>query len=359
VIFGTIAGNHGVGVAFNTEVLGTDLIAVDTEGIWNLAVTSSDDLGNSLVTGGDPLYINTLTAIISKIRNNATQIPFGYALGQCLGDGNPHTIAVKVHWDPRSHWLEDIEQLFFGDARDVSIAWDGTNLVMLPLTDNIGAFHIGNGTLSMDFRVVGATAAQYLEYDNSMTTLNLVSAIPVADDALSVITVDTGTHTGMARGIASHMTKSGGAITGAGEINSLAGDLIVGANVSHAHALQTYTAITGTPTIGDMSAISCYCDDLGATAANVNEYECVNLNIDSTNRASGTAQGNSFFRMYSHGANADQYFVIPDLQGATYFINQTQGPVVPVAADASADNWTHRMACRIGGTTLYIKLSTQ
>jgi len=173
VIFGIVAGAHGVGVAFNTEVAGTDLIAVDTEGIWNLSVVSSDDLGNSLVVAGDPLYINTTTAVISKIRDNATQIPFGYAMTQFNGDGAAHTGAVKVHWDPRSHWLEDQEKLYFGDLMDVSIEWDGTNLEMLPLANDTGAFVIGNGTLSMDFQVFGDAAANYIEWDSSLARLNM------------------------------------------------------------------------------------------------------------------------------------------------------------------------------------------
>lgn len=356
VVFGTVAGNHGVGIAFNTEVAGTDLISVDTEGIWNLQVQASDDLGNSLVTGGDPLFINTTTCVISKIRNNATQIPFGYALGQVNG-GDADVIAVKVHWDPRSHWLEDMEHLYFGDLMDVNIRWDQTDLVMLPLVNDTGAFRIGNGTLSMDFQVFGNTAAYSMLWDSSVNTLDIVSLIAVADNSFGVTTTDTGTHTGAARAIHAYISKTAGAITGAGELNAVGADAIIGANVSHAHAYQAYTAISGTPTIGDMSAYSCYCDNLGATAANVNEYECVNLNIDSTNRAAGSAQGNSFFRMYSHGANADQYFVIPDLQGATYLLNWPAAIVTPVSASAAGDNWTHRIACNIGGALRYIKLS--
>jgi|GEM_PF-2149532 len=99
VIFGTVAGNHGVGIALKTEVAGTDLIAIDTEGIWNVSVVASNDGGNSLVTGGDPLYINTTTAVVSKITDIATQIPFGYALGQ-IAAGATAVIAVKVHFDP-------------------------------------------------------------------------------------------------------------------------------------------------------------------------------------------------------------------------------------------------------------------
>ena len=183
VIFGIIAGNHGVGVAFNTEVAGTDLISVDTEGIWNLSVVSSDDLGNSLVTGGDPLFINTTTAVISKIRNNATQIPFGYALGQCDNDGAAHTIAVKVHWDPRSHWLEDLEMLYFGDALDIRVGWDGNSLDFLPLVTDTGAVHIGNGTLLLDQLWFGTAIGNYLQFDASANELiNVGVAIRIPED---------------------------------------------------------------------------------------------------------------------------------------------------------------------------------
>lgn len=108
VVFGTVAGNHGVGIPFITEVAATDRIPIDTEGIWNVQVVANDDNGASLVTGGDPLYINTTTCVVSKIRNTATQIPFGYALGQVAAAATA-VIAVKVHWDPS---LDTNDQMF-------------------------------------------------------------------------------------------------------------------------------------------------------------------------------------------------------------------------------------------------------
>jgi len=99
VIFGTVA-LQGVGVAFISAAAATDWVAVDTEGIWNLSVVASNDDGNSLVVGGNPLFINTTTGIISKISNVVTQVPFGYAMGQVTA-GATAVIAVKVHWDPR------------------------------------------------------------------------------------------------------------------------------------------------------------------------------------------------------------------------------------------------------------------
>ena len=96
-IFGIVAGNIGVGVCFNSGTT-TDLIAIDTEGIWNLLVSADNDDGTSHVTGGDRIYINVLTGILSKISNAVTQVPFGYALGQ-VAAGADAVIAVKVHFD--------------------------------------------------------------------------------------------------------------------------------------------------------------------------------------------------------------------------------------------------------------------
>lgn len=88
-----------VGVAFKSAVAATDRIAIDTEGIWILDVVAENDDGNSAVAGGDLIYINTSTAVLSKISNQATQVPFGTALG-IVTSGSTLAIAVKVHSFP-------------------------------------------------------------------------------------------------------------------------------------------------------------------------------------------------------------------------------------------------------------------
>ncbi len=97
-----VIGERIVGIAFETEILGADLIAVDTEGIWIVDVWARDDAGNIAVAGGDELYVDTTdgSIVVSKITNIATQIPFGYALGIIVTPGNIERIAVKIHHDP-------------------------------------------------------------------------------------------------------------------------------------------------------------------------------------------------------------------------------------------------------------------
>lgn len=100
-----------VGVALKSAAAATDLIAIDTEGIWSMMVyADTDDVWATsqvgTVTPGDALFINRVTtgAItagigacgISKRRDHATQVPFGVALGY-LDNADEGVIAVKVH----------------------------------------------------------------------------------------------------------------------------------------------------------------------------------------------------------------------------------------------------------------------
>jgi len=88
-----------VGVAFNSAAAATDLIAIDTEGIWFLSAVAVNDAGNSAIAPGDEIFINRTTAVLSKITNIATQQPFGYALGD-VPTGTTAVVAIKVHHDP-------------------------------------------------------------------------------------------------------------------------------------------------------------------------------------------------------------------------------------------------------------------
>lgn len=93
-----LVGENIVGVALKDGAAVTDLIAIDTEGIWQLSVLAEDEGGASAVVVGDELYIHKTTAIISKTRNPTTHARFGYALYPIAAGTD--VIPVKVHWDP-------------------------------------------------------------------------------------------------------------------------------------------------------------------------------------------------------------------------------------------------------------------
>lgn len=95
-----VVGADIVGVALKSAAAATDLIAIDTEGIWFLTVLDVDDAGTSAVIPGDEITIDKSTCALSKINNKYTNQRFGYALGNVSNGGSGAVCAVKVHWMP-------------------------------------------------------------------------------------------------------------------------------------------------------------------------------------------------------------------------------------------------------------------
>jgi len=176
-VFGLV-GLQAVGVCLNSGTL-TALIAIDTEGIWNLPVYGKDDAGDRVLSPGEPVFIDVADGEISGERNNATQIPFGYLLTEAAS-GVETISVVKVHWDPRAHWLQDKEKLYFGDGADYTMEWNETFMAIVASAASkivgeefaiaAGALADGYGFKETNFNVSGQ-ATQYVAGDS--TWLNL------------------------------------------------------------------------------------------------------------------------------------------------------------------------------------------
>jgi len=128
---------NGVGVAFNSAAAATDLIAIDTEGIFFLNVLGcvSDGTNNGAARAmhaGDPVYISKAidqTYTLSGQDNPDEWVPFGYLLGDVAAHlTQPTLVAVKVHWAP--NFLESINlgsltlinEVVVSDNLDIPIA---------------------------------------------------------------------------------------------------------------------------------------------------------------------------------------------------------------------------------------------
>ena len=104
-----LLGDEIVGVALNSASAATDLITIDTEGIWFLDVFGciSDGTVNGaahVLAAGDPVFIKrvpgTDTVILSGQADPQNYRRFGYLLGDVTADlesGTPDLVAVKVH----------------------------------------------------------------------------------------------------------------------------------------------------------------------------------------------------------------------------------------------------------------------
>lgn len=94
-----VHGASCVGVAQSSAAAATDIIAIDTEGIYSLSVVATNEDGNSAVAYGDEIYINKTTGVLSKDRTKSTGLRFGYALSS-LSTGTTGLVAIKVHAIP-------------------------------------------------------------------------------------------------------------------------------------------------------------------------------------------------------------------------------------------------------------------
>jgi len=94
-----VHGDNIVGVALSSASAATDLIAVETEGIWALMVLGSNEAGSIAVSYGDRIYINKTSGVLSKNYNKNTHRMFGYSLG-AADAGAGGIVAIKVHWSP-------------------------------------------------------------------------------------------------------------------------------------------------------------------------------------------------------------------------------------------------------------------
>ena len=119
-------GDEFVGVALISAAAATDLISIDTEGIWYLNVYGHVSDGTSdgialALNPGDPVFIEKATAgnaatrvaTLSGQQDPSHFIPFGYVLGDVAASVDTLTItAVKVHGSP----VPDGGRLVFGSG---------------------------------------------------------------------------------------------------------------------------------------------------------------------------------------------------------------------------------------------------
>jgi len=169
--------------------------------------------------------------------------------------------------------------------------------------------------------------------DLSQTTFTVTLSGTTATNAVAATVTDSQTaSTGYCRGMYVNYTVSG-AHTGTAEVNPLAVDVSMQANVAGSvYCVSLYMEQSGDPTIGnDISGLYMYLNSKGS-ATYSGTYNCIDLNIDSTAKATG---GNNFMRIYGHGATADNVMTILG-HGATYLINFASTSTSPIAANTHA-----------------------
>jgi hypothetical protein len=189
VIHSTTAGVVTVGVAFKTAAAATDLIAIDTEGIWYLTAYDLNDFGNSAIVAGQQIYINRTTAVLSKISNTITNIPFGYALGPVSNTGSGGIVAIKVHFGEDQSYV-------WGSAANPKIV--PTTLYGFQAATSMGSGHTEGLIRYTEGHLTGTTnghvygTSEWINVDDTavLTAGNII------------VPADTGVYTGVAQAAA-------------------------------------------------------------------------------------------------------------------------------------------------------------
>jgi len=163
------------------------------------------------------------------------------------------------------------------------------------------------------------------------------------------------TTSGYMRGIYIDYANTG-AKTSSAEINPLAIDVAVSAAVPYAYIGSFYMSTSGNPTIGLVSALTIYMDNLGTGVT----YSHM-LDLQTGNPTASAATRETYIRFRNHGTGTPTSVLFLQANNnaavATYFIEAgTNSETSPVAAASTTNDstWTYKVKCRYGSTTFYL-----
>ena len=288
-----MVGENIVGVAFKSAAAATDLIVIDTEGLWYLSVVATNDRGNVAVVAGDELFINKTTCIISKDFNKNTHAHFGYALGGVVS-GETAVIPVKVHWDP-----DDAEEL----------------------VGNSNAYYTGTILTGMNFREYRyASPATSGDTRGIYNRLKLTGVGGSGESLRSFTTVED------VRGVNAHGAHISLNWGDTGSISGLGAAVRATLHIAD----QDYTALPGSyyAMLAELYADGAVTDPVGMTQLGI---LCLSLSGDATGIAD---------------LDDDAYAIV--IAGATI------GGGNMIQTDVDETKFSHKVKCYMGGQVMYI-----
>lgn len=184
-----------------------------------------------------------------------------------------------------------------------------------------------------------------------------VPSTATANDCVYIKVTDasTASATDYSRGLYIDYTASG-AKTSSAEVNALGIDVAVSAATPYAYISSLYMSTSGNPTIGLISAMSVYLDNIGTGVSSVHMLDLQTGNPT----ASAASTREAYIRCRNHGTGTPTgiFFLQANnnAKAATNFIEQDSVTVGPVAAASTTNDstWTYKVRCLYGSTTFYL-----
>jgi hypothetical protein len=198
----SLDGAYDVGSAVTVDSATVGLTATDSADVIALTVTQSDTGSTVAQT-----IVNASTgAALSFDSNNSGNDILGSDSTWSVGSTGTITAVVGT-WTGDQTWtgsnanividvtddellIEDDAQISFGDAADVTVTWDATNLLIEALAQDTGIIKIG-ATNALDFNIYGSTATDIASFDAGAGAL-LLDSYPLAlGDGDAILLGDT------------------------------------------------------------------------------------------------------------------------------------------------------------------------
>ena len=197
--------------------------------------------------------------------------------------------------------------------------------------------------------------------DLSPAVIDVVTVILTGSTALNArvikVTDECTNASGYTRGLYINCTVTG-TKTSSGEHNALGIDVTITGDTPYAYIQSLYLATSGNPTIGLISAISIYMDNIGT---GVSSFHMLDLQTGNPT-ASAAATREAYMRCRNHGTGTPTCILFLQANNnakvATNFIesggNNESGPVYPAQTTTGDETYTYKVRCLYGSTTFYL-----
>lgn len=229
--------------------------------------------------------------------------------------------------------LDDNESITFGTGDDVTLAFDAANLELLPATDDLCAFNIGDGTTDMDFKVFLGSTSAYVLFDKGNCNVKML--------------LDSGTISSEEHGLG---------LTYTGVLSS--GDSMVGGNFAvtpTGTAGQWVSGIFAKVTQGSTKAVNGYISgaefEINNTAASPSQMHVLSLNMNNT----GAKNNHSFIQFHNYGSTGVEYLLKLCESGISIATTDDAALVSTVTADPAC---THQIRINVAGTLMWLMCTT-
>jgi len=175
-----------------------------------------------------------------------------------------------------------------------------------------------------------------------------------ADDGAKIVVTSTSAQSSGYTQVLQLTMNHSGDLTG-GEVHGEAIDMTISGNVPYLYCQTYYIATSGDPTLGYVSAVSVYLDNLGSACADLAILDLGQAQTD----ALTVGLRSCYIRVRRHGTQTLKTIIRTEGTAATNLLSIDNPATAPCSTQAGGSlTITHKIAVDMNGTTRYIAVGT-